>query len=124
MFEKSKGEWVAGLDVDYTTVLGREKDLKEEEKMKPTMIQVCLHDLCLVYHICHADIECQDFKNFLKDKTVKFITVDFGNDKEVLRRHGICGRPSISHARKPGSQRASSSLPPLDPSLVPGLWCT
>ena len=52
------------------------------------MIQVCVHNICLVYHICHAYVECQDFKNFLEDKTVKFITVDFKNDKEVLRR--IC----------------------------------
>ena len=29
MFAKSKGdEWVAGLDVEYTTVLGKEKNLK------------------------------------------------------------------------------------------------
>ena len=32
MFEKSKGdEWVAGLDVEYTTVLESEKNLKEAE---------------------------------------------------------------------------------------------
>ena len=43
-----------------------------------------MHDLCLVYHICHADVECQDFKNFLKDKIVKSITVDFKNDEEDL----------------------------------------
>ena len=41
MFEKSKGdEWVAGLDVEYTTVPGKEKNLKEEEKKKPAVIQV------------------------------------------------------------------------------------
>ena len=48
-----------------------------------------MHDLCLVYHICHADIECQDFKNFLKDGRVKFVTVDFRNDKEILSRIGL-----------------------------------
>ena len=58
------------------------------------MIQVCVHDLCLVYHICHADVECQDFKNFLEDKTVKFVAVDFKNDKEVLGRIGlVVGNP-------------------------------
>ena len=41
MLEKSKGdEWVAGLDVEYTIVLGKEKNLKEEEKKKPAVIQV------------------------------------------------------------------------------------
>ena len=70
MFENSNDEWVARLDVEYTIVLGSDKNLKEVEK-KPAVIQVCVHDLCLVYHICHADIECQDFKNFLKDKRVK-----------------------------------------------------
>ena len=89
MFEDSDDEWVAGLDVEYTTVLGREKDLKDEERKKPAVIQVCVHDLCLVYHICHADVECQDFKDFLESNLVKFVTVDFGNDKEVLRRIGL-----------------------------------
>ena len=89
MFEDSHDEWVAGLDVEYTTVVGREKDLKDEERKKPAVIQVCVHDLCLVYHICHADVECQDFKDFLESNLVKFVTVDFGNDKEVLRRIGL-----------------------------------
>ena len=39
MFENSYDEWVAGLDVEYTTVLGREKDLKDEERKKPAMIR-------------------------------------------------------------------------------------
>ena len=94
MFENSDDEWVAGLDVEYTTVLGSEKKLKEAEKKKPAVIHVCVHNICLVYHICHADVECQDFKNFLKDKIVKFVTVDFKNDKEFLRRIGlIVGNP-------------------------------
>ena len=81
MFENSDDEWVAGLDVEYTTVLGREKDLKDEERQKPAMIQVCVHDLCLFYHIWHADIECLDFKNFLESNQVKLITVDFTNNE-------------------------------------------
>ncbi|SPT19519.1 unnamed protein product [Triticum aestivum] len=94
MFENSDDEWVAGLDVEYTTVLGREKDLKDEERKKPAVIQVCVHNVFLVYHICHADVECQDFKNFLKDKIVKFVTVDFKNDKEVLGQIGlVVGNP-------------------------------
>ena len=43
MFNSSKDEWVAGLDVEYTTVLEREKILKEAEKKKPAVIQVCVH---------------------------------------------------------------------------------
>ena len=90
MFENSNDEWVAGLDVEYTTVLGSDKKLKEaEKKKKPAVIQVCVHDLCLFYHICHADVECQVFKNFLESNLVKFVTVDFGNDKEVLHRIGL-----------------------------------
>ena len=76
------------------TVLGREKDLKEEDKKKPAVIQVCVHDLCLVYHICHADVECLDFKNFLKSNLVKFVTIDFTNDKRVLDQIGlVVGNP-------------------------------
>ena len=85
----SNDEWVVGLDVEYTTTLDKEKNLKEEEKMKPALIQVCVHDLCLVYHICHVDVECQDFKNFLGGGIVKFVTVDFTNDKEVLGWIGL-----------------------------------
>ena len=66
MFENSDHEWVVGLDVEYTTFLGSEKNLKEAEKKKPAVIQVRVHDLCLVYHICHADVECEEFKKFLK----------------------------------------------------------
>ena len=51
MFENSDDEWVAGLDVEYTMVLGLEKDLKDEERKKPAVIQVCVHNLCLVYHL-------------------------------------------------------------------------
>ena len=38
MFENSKDEWVAGLDVEYTIVLESEKILKEAEKKKPIVI--------------------------------------------------------------------------------------
>jgi len=69
MFNSSTDEWVAGLDVEYTIVLEREKILKEVERKKPSVIQVCVHNVFLVYHICHVDAECQDFKNFLKDKS-------------------------------------------------------
>ena len=94
MFENSNDEWVAGLDVEYTTTLDKEKNLKEEERKKPAMIQVCMHDLCLVYHICHADVECQDFRNFLKDERVKFVTVDFRNYRDVMRQIGlVVGQP-------------------------------
>ena len=58
------------------------------------MIQVCVHNVCLVYHICHADVECQDFKDFLGSNLVKFVTIDFVNDKEILGRIGlVVGNP-------------------------------
>ena len=111
MFENSDDEWVAGLDVEYTTVLGREKDLKDEERKKPAVIQVCVNDLCLVYHICHADVECQDFKNILEDKTIKFVTVDFKNNKEVLRRIGlVVGNPFNLQKNRLASSRQPSML--------------
>ena len=37
MFENSNDEWVARLDVEYTTVLGSEKKLKEAERKKPAV---------------------------------------------------------------------------------------
>ena len=38
MFNSSTDEWVAGLDVEYTTVLESEKILKEAEKKKLIVI--------------------------------------------------------------------------------------
>ena len=35
MFENSNDEWVAGLDVEYTTVLGSEKKLKRQRRRSP-----------------------------------------------------------------------------------------
>ena len=49
MFKSSKDEWITWLDVEYTAVLEREKILKEAEKKKPAVIQVCIHNMCLVY---------------------------------------------------------------------------
>ena len=123
MFNSSTDEWVAGLDVEYTTVLGREKDLKDEERKKPAVIQVCVHNVCLVYHICHADVECQDFKNFLKDKRVKFVTVDFKNDRDVLRRIGlVVGQPfdlqkaSLVSSSQPSMLTLAAAM--IDPSYA------
>ena len=96
LFENSKVEWVIWLGVVYTIVLRKEKNLKEEEKMQPAVIQVCVHDLCLVYHICHVDVECEEFKNFLGGGKVKFISVDFRNDKEVLGRIVLGGDKEVS----------------------------
>ena len=42
MFEDSHDEWVAGLDVEYTTVVGREKDLKDEERKESVVRFVCM----------------------------------------------------------------------------------
>ena len=70
-----------------------------------------MHDLCLVYHICHADVECLDFKNFLESSLVKFITVDFTNDKEVLGRIGlIVGNPLDLQKNRLVSSRQPSLL--------------
>ena len=53
-----------------------------------------MDNLCLVYHICHPDVECEDFKNFLGGGKVKFVSVDFTNVKEVLGRIGlVVGNP-------------------------------
>jgi hypothetical protein len=93
MFQESD-EWFAGLDVEYTYVPELEKILKEEEKKKPAVTQGCVHNLCLFYHIYHADVPCEQFKCFLRCEKIKFITVDFTNDRRVLGRIGLeVGQP-------------------------------
>ena len=53
-----------------------------------------MHNLCLVYHICHADVECEEFKKFLAGDLVKFVIVDFTTDIRVLEQIGlIVGQP-------------------------------
>ena len=86
-----------------------EKILKEAKKKKPAMILVCVHNMCLIYHKGHADVECQDFKNFLKDERVKFVIVDFRNDMDVLRQIGlIVGQPfDLQRARTVSSSQPS-----------------
>ena len=50
--------------------------------------------LVLVYHTFHADVECKEFKNFLRGGLVKLVTVDFTNDKRFLGRIGlVVGNP-------------------------------
>jgi hypothetical protein len=62
IFQESRDdEWVTGLDVEYTYVPKSEKNLKEEENKKSAVILVCVQNLCLVYHICHADVSCEQF---------------------------------------------------------------
>ena len=75
------------------------------------MIQVCVHNVFLVYHICHADVECQDFKNFLKDERVKFVTVDFRNDKDVLCQIGLI-------VGQPFDLQKASLVPSSQPSML------
>ena len=78
-----------------------------------------MHDLCLVYHICHADIECQDFKNFLKDGRVKFVTIDFRNDKEILRWIGIVvGNPFDRQKKRSVPSRDQPSMLTLVGAMV------
>ena len=73
----------------------------------------------MVYHICHADVECQDFKNFLKDKIVKFITVDFKNDRDVLRRIGlVVGNPFDLHKKGLVPSRDQPSMLTLAGAMV------
>ncbi|XP_073363123.1 uncharacterized protein [Aegilops tauschii subsp. strangulata] len=124
MFKKSNGdEWIAGLNVEYNTVLGKEKNLKEEERKKPIVIQVCVHNLSLLYHICHADIECEDLKNYLMDGKVKFTYVDFTNDIKVLDQIGlVVGQPfdlqrnELVSSSQPSMLTLAAAM--VDPSCV------
>jgi hypothetical protein len=75
----------------------------------------------LVYHICHADVRCQDFEFFLKDKRVKFVTVDFTNDRRVLDQIGVVvGQPfdlqkeSLVSSSQPSMLTLAAAM--IDPS--------
>ena len=47
MFENSNDEWVAGLDVEYTTVLGNEKNLKAAAGVKTGGSRVGGPEMCI-----------------------------------------------------------------------------
>ena len=85
MFNSSTDEWVAGLDVEYTIVLRRETDLKDER--------------------------------------VKFVTVDFRNDSDVLGRIGlVVGQPfnlqkaSLVSSSQPSMLTLAAAM--IDPSYA------
>lgn len=85
IFKKSRLR-VAGLDVEYITASRKEKDLKKGETARPTVIQVCVDNYCLVYHICNANKHYPNFAKFLNAATIKSFSVGIENDSKVLGR--------------------------------------
>ena len=81
----------------------------------------CVVDI--IYHIFHAEVECQEFKNFLKDERVKFVTLYFRNDMDVLGRIGlIAGQPfalqkeSLVSSSQPSMLTLAAAM--IDPSYA------
>ena len=82
-----------------------------------------MHDLCLVYHICHADVECKEFKKFLESGLVKFVTVDFRNDNEILGRIGlVVGDPFDLQKNRLLPSRGQPSMLTLAGAMVHPLY--
>ena len=82
-----------------------------------------MHDLCLVYRICHVDVECEEFKDFLKGGRVKFVIVDSRNNRDVLDRIGlVVGNPfdlqknRLVHSRQPSMLALAGAM--VHPSYV------
>ena len=71
----------------------------------------------------HADVECLDLKNFLERNLVKFITVDFRNDKEVLGRIGlVVGNPFDLQKNRLLLSRGQPSMLTLAGAMVHPLY--
>ena len=61
--------------------------------------------------MCHANVKCENFNNFLTDDRVKFVTVDFHNDKKVLGWIGlVVGQPFDLQKNRLVSSRQPSML--------------
>src|SRR3954469_9712638 len=96
MFKDSDDEWVAGLDVEYTTVLGREKDLKDEERKKPAVI-------VRTPILSHIDPACNTSYRFAASRTVlPRVPPYLARDRLRLLAHVYDSVASIHMTENPG----------------------
>ncbi|XP_020163418.1 uncharacterized protein [Aegilops tauschii subsp. strangulata] len=79
---KEKLDVYIGVDVEYTR--------EDEPPQRAAVMQLCMEELCLVYHITAATKWPKSLRRFLKeDRFYTFAGFSIEGDKEMLRRSGL-----------------------------------
>ncbi|XBI38108.1 hypothetical protein VPH35_123245 [Triticum aestivum] len=76
-----------GVDVEYTS--------EDEPPRMAAVLQLCVEELCLVYHIAAATKWPKRLKQFLQEeKLYTFIDFSIGGDKRMLDKSGLETNPN------------------------------
>ncbi|XBH62666.1 hypothetical protein VPH35_116833 [Triticum aestivum] len=71
-----------GVDVEYT--------IEDEPPQMAAVLQLCVEELCLVYHIAAATKWPKRLKQFLQEeKLYTFVGSSIGGDKRMLNKSGL-----------------------------------
>ncbi|XP_073351902.1 uncharacterized protein [Aegilops tauschii subsp. strangulata] len=84
-------EKLVGLDTEFTNaVFGkRQKDLPKEQKQRAAVLQLCVANECLVYHIVHARHVPAMLRRFLADRDIVFCGAGIKQDQDMLGYYGL-----------------------------------
>ncbi|KAE8820753.1 Werner syndrome ATP-dependent helicase-like protein [Hordeum vulgare] len=82
---------LVGLDTEFTdSVFGKkQKDLPNEQKQRAAVLQLCVANECLVYHIVHARHIPAMLRRFLADGDIVFCGAGIKQDQEMLAYYGL-----------------------------------
>ncbi|KAM3336479.1 hypothetical protein ACQJBY_030463 [Aegilops geniculata] len=82
---------LVGLDTEFTdAVFGkRQKDLPKDQRQRAAVLQLCVANECLVYHIAHARHVPAMLRRFLADRDIVFCGAGIKQDQEMLGYYGL-----------------------------------
>ncbi|KAI4982357.1 hypothetical protein ZWY2020_022849 [Hordeum vulgare] len=72
---------IIGVDVEYTR--------EDEPNQRATVLQLCLEEMVLVFHITMATKMPDGLDGFLKEKMYTFVGFDITRDQEMLKKSGL-----------------------------------
>ena len=87
---------IVGLDTEFTDQVHgvKQKDLPLEMQRRAAVLQLCVADDCLVYHIMHSPRIPDELKIFLAREDIFFCGAAIGQDVKMLEPYGL-------HIKKP-----------------------
>ncbi|KAM3355245.1 hypothetical protein ACQJBY_025808 [Aegilops geniculata] len=82
---------LVGLDTEFTNpVFGKkQKDLPKDQRQRAAVLQLCVANECLVYHIVHARHVPAMLRRFLADEDIVFCAAGIKQDQEMLGHYGL-----------------------------------
>ena len=87
---------IVGLDCEFTDQVDgvKQKDLPLEMQRRAAVLQLCVADDCLVYHIMHSPRIPDELKKFLAREDIFFCGAAIGQDVKMLEPYSL-------HIKKP-----------------------